>query len=234
MTQLRSLDFVLADQIGAVLYVEGESDAAILREWARVLSHPACAFLSRPYLYPLGGNELGKAKEHFFALREAYPALRALAVLDRPSSPPPPDHKLPQVFFWARREIESYLLVPSAIERYVAQRALLGDLARAVVKDEFSRQLPSGFDPFDDTLVFLRDVKASEELLLPLLGKCGLSTSKKDLFLIAAAMRPDEIHPEIVRALDLVKALNPPLVDPEQPAIEAAAADTAEDREPSP
>jgi hypothetical protein len=101
------------------------------------------------------------------------------------------------------------------------------------VRERLSAQLPERFDVFDDAVVFLRDVKASDEFLLPLLGDCQLSTSKKDLFLLAASLWPKEIHPEVLRALDLVAALNPPPVDPEQPARDVSAAEEpAEDSRP--
>jgi len=61
--------------------------------------------------------------------------------------------------------------------------------------------------PVKRTIVFLRDVKASEEFLLPLFEECGISTSKKDLFLIAAEMRDDEIHPEVRQALEVIAEL---------------------------
>ena len=76
----------------------------------------------------------------------------------------------------------------------------------------------------------LRDVKASEEFLLPLLGDCGLSTSKKDLFLIAAVMLPEEIHPEVTRALDVIAALGADRSDPEVP-VGGAPASEAENGE---
>ncbi len=214
LDKLKSLDFLLADDVGAVLYTEGETDAGLLREWAQVLDHPALAYLERPFLHPLGGNAWPEAPEHFYALRDAFPKLRGAAVIDRP--PKPVDDPSIAVHVWRRREIENYLLVPAAIRRFIQSRSpgpLFDRLAaeRAQVVDRaFAKQVPTGFDPFDDSVVFLRDVKASDDFLLPLLGDCGLSTSKKDLFLIAAQMRPEEIHPEIKEALDVVATLSPP------------------------
>jgi hypothetical protein len=217
LTRLRSLDFLLADQVRSVLYVEGETDAGILREWARILEHPAYDFLEKPFFHPLGGNDLGEAREHFYALREAYPDLRGACVLDRRDRPRPDGWIEPSLFFWPRRETENYLLHPAALRRFIERKAPKGARAAAAVDRHFAKQLPPGFNPFDDGIVFLRDVKASEEFLLPLLGDCGLSTSKKDLFLIAAAMLPEEIHPEVTRALDAIAALGADRSDPEVP-----------------
>jgi hypothetical protein len=103
------------------------------------------------------------------------------------------------------------------LRRFIERKAPDGALAAAAVDRHFAKQLPPGFNPFDDGIVFLRDVKASEEFLLPLLGDCGLSTSKKDLFLIAAVMLPEEIHPEVTKALDVIAALSADRSDPEVP-----------------
>lgn len=207
LTRLRSLDFLLADQVGAVLYVEGETDASILREWARILGHPALAFLDKPFLHPLGGNDLTEAREHFFGLQEAYPSLGGACILDRRERPAPEDWDKPSLFFWTRRETENYLLHPAALRRFVEKKATLAEFAAANVDKAFAKQLPAGVDPFDSGNVFLRDVKASDDFLMPLMGKCCLSTSKKDLFLIAAQMTTEEIHPDVRTALDLIAAL---------------------------
>jgi ABC-type branched-subunit amino acid transport system ATPase component len=217
LTKLHSLDFVLADQVGGVLYCEGDTDASILREWARVLDHPAYEFLKEPFMHPIGGNDISEARDHFFALREAYPGLKGACVLDRLQKPVPADWSQPAMFAWSRREIENYLLHPGALRRFVVAKAPLGEVAGGLVDRAFARQVRSGFDPFDDGIVFLREVKASDDFLLPLMGECGLSTSKKDLFLLAGRMTPDEIHPEVRRALDHVALLVRPPVNPETP-----------------
>ena len=52
-------------------------------------------------------------------------------------------------------------------------------------------------------------VKASTEFLVPLLEDLE-STPKRDLYLLAAAMRVEEIHPEIREKLDrIAESLNP-------------------------
>lgn len=217
LTKLRSLDFILADQVGSVLYCEGDTDASILREWARVLGHRAYAFLKEPFLHPLGGNDLTEAQEHFFALKDAYPDLRAACVLDRRDRPPPSGWTQPALFTWRRREIENYLLHPAALRRYVVAKSPLFELAGAIVDRKFAEQVKPSFEPFDDSIIFLREVKASEEFLLPMFEECGLSSSKKDLFLVAAQMEAAEIHPEVTKALDEIARLVSKPVYAEEP-----------------
>ena len=47
-------------------------------------------------------------------------------------------------------------------------------------------------------------VKASDELLLPLLERAGRRTKKTDLYQLAAVMKWEEIHPEVHRKLDRI------------------------------
>ena len=54
----------------------------------------------------------------------------------------------------------------------------------------------------------LTRVKASNEFLVPLLETLGCPTPKRDLYLLAETMTPEEIHPEVTEKLDrLVKVL---------------------------
>jgi urocanate hydratase len=82
--RLSSTDLPQADHIGAILYVEDESDARLLGEWASILQHPAQRFFKFPYIYPMSGSGgLSVAKRHFSALRIAFPDIRGLCLLDR-------------------------------------------------------------------------------------------------------------------------------------------------------
>ena len=73
----------------------------------------------------------------------------------------------------------------------------------AEVDNEFWKQVPTGTDLFGDHVSLVR-VKASNEFLVPLFERLGQSTLKKDLYLLAAEMRPEEIHPEVTEKLDLI------------------------------
>jgi hypothetical protein len=46
--------------------------------------------------------------------------------------------------------------------------------------------------------------KASRDLLPQALEAAGRPLVKRDFFLVAAAMLPEEIHPEVVEKLDLI------------------------------
>lgn len=208
LKRVTTMDLLLGKEIGAVLYVEGETDEKILGEWARILGHRARAFLERPFVHWLGGRSLPEAKAHYFAMRAAFPGIRALCLLDGDNRDEPDEEATRAglvVLRWRRYEIENYLLHPEAIKRFLAF-----PLMEPQVEKEFWRHVPPGTDLFGDHVSLVR-VKASDEFLVPLLEKFGKSTPKKDLYLLAATMRPEEIHPEVKEKLDrIAEVLNPP------------------------
>ena len=207
LKRVTTTHLLLAQEAGAVLYVESETDERILKEWARILEHPAQRFFERPFVHWLGGRGLREAKAHFFAMRSAFPNLRGLCLLDGDNRDEPDAETTGAglaVLRWGRYEIENYLLQPEALKRFVAF-----PLSDVRIEDAFWRQVPRGTDLFGDHVSLLR-VKASAEFLVPLLQDLERSTPKRDLYLLAAAMRPDEIHPEIREKLDrIAESLNP-------------------------
>ncbi len=200
LKRLTTTDLLLGREVGAVLYVESETDERILGEWARMLDHPAQSFFERPFVRSLGGRSLREAREHFFAMQAAFPGLPGLCLLDGDNRDEPDEettHTGLVVLRWRRYEIENYLLQPEAIKRFANF---------PLVEEAFWRQVPRGTDLFGDHVSLVR-VKASDEFLVPLLAEMGRPTPKRDLYLLAAQMRPDEIHPEVVEKLDRVTTL---------------------------
>ena len=230
--RLSSTDLLQADHVGAILYVEDESDARLLSEWAAIRSHPAQRFFKFPYVYPMGGaGELGEVKRHFSALRIAFPDMRGLCLLDRDRNIGPEAQDFPsglRLLRWQRYEIENYLLNPEILKRYLGQNYMRPPTSasqpalpllspevierdQAYVDQEFARQGLSNLDYMSDDIQILRDLKASE-LLVNILGKTYRRTAKRDLNLVAHVMRPDEVHPEVIEKLDRVAAMLPPEV----------------------
>lgn len=72
-----------AEQTGWVLYLEGSTDLAILREFAKILEYEeAMDALERPFVYYVA-NQPSEVKKHFFGLKEAVPRLQGIAIFDR-------------------------------------------------------------------------------------------------------------------------------------------------------
>ena len=198
---LSTTDLLLGQEVGALLYVEGESDERIMAEWARVLGHRAEDFFQRPFIRRLGGRDLGEARSHFFAMRAAFPKLRAACLLDGDNRDEPDAETIAAglvVLRWRRYEIENYLLQPEAVNRFLGF-----PLLAPRVESAFWKHVPEGTDLFGDHVALSR-VKASDEFLVPLFRSLDVHVSKRDLYQIAAGMLDTEIHPEVKEKLDRI------------------------------
>jgi hypothetical protein len=215
---LSSLDLLQASHVGAVLYVENESDSKLLREWANILDHQARAFLSFPYVWPLEGKgNLGEAKQHFRCLRLAYPEIKGLCILDRDQGQPVSDDAPPglQVVSWPRYEIENYLLNPDLLLKLVDQATDLFELAavqfdREQILRAFSENFPPGIDWLGDAQV-LRDLKASN-FLVDVLSRTSKPLQKRDLYMLAALTAPGHVHRDVREMLDRITRILPAVV----------------------
>jgi len=221
LRRLTALDLLQADHVQAVLYVEDEPDHKILREWAARLDHTALDFLKFPYLVPLQGKgNVDEAKRHFQSLRLAKPEIKGLCILDRDASDGASIRGMPEGMStrtWNRYEIENYLLIPDLLKRFVRhdQPPLLSQPDERRIEDEFAASFPARVDYFGD-LAALRDLKASD-FIVGLLSQTSHPLPKRDLYMLAALSRPEEIHPDVVAMLDAIAEILPPRV----PSIEA-------------
>jgi len=108
-----------AEQTGWVLYLEGSTDLAILREFAKLINYQeAIIALERPFVYYIY-NQTNVALRHFFGLRDAVPKLRGIALFDRR------DKNLPEGYgddivgiVWNKREIESYICYRDTLKEF--------------------------------------------------------------------------------------------------------------------
>ena len=109
---------------------------------------------------------------------------------------------------WRRYEIESYLVHPEALKRFVQMQ--VGEEAAGPHLEDLQRHFketyPPSFlrDPFED-VAYLKSAKARVDLLPPALAAAGLPAFPYTRYHeIASIMRPEEIHPEVVEKLDLI------------------------------
>jgi hypothetical protein len=175
-----------------VLYVEGPRDRSILRAWAsRLMPDRAPALLADTVI--LGGRRPARALEHF---RARPGSARGLCLLDRDEEgeqPAATDDGL-EFFTWGRRHIESYLLVPAAIQRALSLAP--GDRRVETALD--------GGIPADEDAAGWRALDAKR-----LLGDRGpLATAlgrPLPLARIARATREDELHEDVHRVFEQLR-----------------------------
>ncbi|MFW6161455.1 MAG: ATP-dependent nuclease [Planctomycetota bacterium] len=208
-----------AEQKGWVLYLEGATDLAILRAFARKLGHAAAEeVLERPYVFYVG-NQPAEARRHFHGLREACPRLVGVALFDRLDRELPDDLGA-RGLAWHQREIESYLCYPQTLEAYAratAEEAAPGDLFAPAEADRRVGAMRESIEEVVEALERLGrgspwdgDLKVSDEFLVPLFRtyfkKLGLPNlmSKKDFHELANLVPEDKLDAEITEKLDAI------------------------------
>ena len=144
---LSNADVMQAMGVRGVLYVEDYTDVNVLRAWAATLEHRAAGLLDteltwKPLVFQAQEGRPGiRARDHFEALQLVREDLPGLELRDGDARPPVPDTEITgaglQRLHWRRYEIESYLVHPDAIARFI--EAVVGaDSAEAYVEDMLS------------------------------------------------------------------------------------------------
>ncbi|MBU4359636.1 MAG: AAA family ATPase [Actinobacteria bacterium] len=214
LKRLGSMELLAAEQWPGILYVEGESDFNLLREWARVLDHEAFSYLKEePLWHSIRGSNPKEAKGHFFALRAVKPEIRGILLLDGDNRGRP-DREVSTaglaILKWKRYEAENYLVHPDALIRFVRgnQPDLFKDASASKGEDFLRSQLPPVVyqKPLSDH-EFLESTPASKTLLPGFFKAAGLNVTKNEYYQIAAQMKPEEIPEEVVEKLDEIARL---------------------------
>ena len=198
------------EETDGVLYVEGSSDYDLLKEWARVLDHPAKITLDDVCVHQINGRHPRDARAHFFAIKAVRGNSKALLILDGDNRNLPEHEILTDgltITRWTRYEVESYLLHPPALSRFVS----------GPVPDLFSEQrFNAGMEYLRDELPpavikdplgnhdYLNSTPASKTILPGYFSAAGIDISKNEYYQIAAQMEPTEIPNEIRDKLDLI------------------------------
>lgn len=200
-----------AEQTGWVLYVEGSTDLAILRAFARLLDHPAQKALERPFVQYVE-NKPGKARDHFFGLREAKRDLQGFALFDRLSLDLEPNPHLRQRM-WTRREIENYLCLRETLLAWAEEEArnqmgpLFRDIWQAQI-DSSIQEIESAMSTLGQGSPWSPDAKVSDIFLEPLFAhffhalKLPNLMRKTDYHTLAQYVPRELIDPEISQVLD--------------------------------
>jgi hypothetical protein len=222
-------ELVAARQSEGILYVEGSTDLNLLREWARVVEHPASVWFQRRPLWR-GKKAPGRddasevdVRSHFDSLCLVRPDLTAVWLVDgdgklrqRDFDSKPRPGQLNRIAF-ARYEAESYLIHPAALVRFVMTKSGNGPAAvEAAVRAGFKKLL--GVDEIVDRFWrtpfalppivegYFKSTKARTTILGTIFDEAGIhGLDYTDFDQIAAQMLPEEIHPEIIAKLDFIQ-----------------------------
>lgn len=203
---------------GWVLYLEGSTDLAILRAFARTLEHPATHVLERPFVQYLTTNLPSRARDHFFALQEARTDLVGVALFDRLERPLQSGTPLTEMM-WQRREIENYLCQQEVLVAY-ARHDQPDDLfgraegaRREQVMSECIAEVTAALATLSRPSPWSDDIKASDEFLDPVFErffkKLGLLNllRKTDYHVLAGLVTKDKLAAEVTTKLDAILAV---------------------------
>jgi hypothetical protein len=221
---LTHTDIMQAQEAHGILYVEGYTDINILREWARILDHPARETLTtrlfwKPTVWESRTGAPGiKARDHYEALALVRDDLPGLVLLDGDDDRQIPETEITgkglQRLRWRRYEIESYLVHPAALERFVEKVVGPGAMSVESRRDMLAYLEKTFTPPFlTDPLkpnplidAYLEKRKARTEVIPPILDAAGLHGFPYTRYHeIAAVMTPEEIHPEVIEKLDAIQ-----------------------------
>lgn len=172
------------------LYVEGPRDRSILRAWAYRLMPIEARPLFRGCVI-MGGRRPERALKHY----RSSGATQGLCILDCDDgdvSVPPAEDGL-EFFTWTRRHIESYVLVPAAIERVLRLRPDDRRIERVLAD-----HLPDTSDAASWRQLDAKQLLGRRGELAQVLGR------PLPLAHIARATREDELHADV---LDLFSRL---------------------------
>lgn len=130
LSEVDNMDIVRTASHGLILYVEGEDDERILSSWASILGKSE--MWDNFYVYPMHGTSKKVMMEvcdiHFKALKQINPDIKRVVLMDYDGDDTfHPKSDNPCLNEWKRKNIDNYLLVPSAWKRAVARNLNLRD-----------------------------------------------------------------------------------------------------------
>lgn len=206
--------YYLAEQVGWVLYLEGSTDLAILREFAKTLNHEALIYLDKPFVHYVE-NKSTKASEHFFGLREAKPDLKGIAIFDKIVLP---ESSHPDLILacWSKCEIENYLCIKEVLLQYASGKPA-DDLfesgksgERIAAMNNSISEIESALRTLDEPDPWSGNLKVSDKFLARLfenyykrLNQPNIMT-KTNYHILASLVPKNQIEKEIPEKLDAI------------------------------
>ena len=201
---LENTEIVLAETEPGILYAEGKTDIDILRAWATILNHRLLSFLERPFWRPTAEEKKRFPIKHFSAMRLVVSNFRGVELCDGDKNKNGRTHSLPKGMkrlYWERCEVESYLIHPKSVARFVESSGEKEAVSKAETYMR-KRHLSLYEDPFESSAT-LRQTKG-KDILSEIMQEAGLVVRETDYYQIAVQMKKEEIHPEVVEKLDAI------------------------------
>jgi hypothetical protein len=204
-----------SEQTGWVLYLEGSTDLAILRELAMRLNHPVAEVLSNGPFVHYVGNQPQRARDHFYTLREAKQDLCGVAIFDRLDKELKTSGPLVETM-WRKKELENYLCTEEVLLSY-ARHELPSDLFGQAEAQRREKLMKDSILEVVEALKTLGkkdpwspDVKVSDDFLDPLFQKYFEKLRldnlflKNDYYILASLVPLSRLDSDIKEKLDLI------------------------------
>lgn len=215
LSMVDNIDIIRTQDSPFIIYVEGEDDDRIISSWANRLNKSTLYNLYYTKIMN-GGSKVSMKKlsdTHFSALKEVNPLIQRMMILDyddENSFHPDPDNKV--IFEWKRKNIDNYLLVPSAWKRAVSN--LLNEAEESLFLQPYYTIIDNFFIEQNLTLPPNKSWNnVSANIFAIVDGKKILFENKDSLFnrlhqinsdikvnraAVASAMIQEEIHNDII------------------------------------
>ena len=215
-------DYYQAEITGFVLYLEGSTDLAILRNFAMLIDHEASDVLERPFVQYVG-NQPNEARKHFHGLREAKPDLVGFSLFDRLERSDLEKSGDLTEHMWSRQEIENYLCPVQSLDRYAHYQGARswgpGPLFEETESMRWRNAMQSAVEDRvppaayrDENDPYWHNTKISDELLAPVFAafsedlELPAGLSKGEYHQLVRFLDPDEVHEDVVVVLDAIAA----------------------------
>ena len=204
-----------AQQRGWVLYLEDSTDLPILQAFAERLKHPMQEKLKAPYVHYVG-NQPGKAREHFYGMREAKKDLVGFCLFDHISDKL---HTHPELieYAWDQREIENYIISSKQVlidraRDEAAEHAggILSSEDCVSIMEERITEIEKARETLGQESPWSPNTKVSTDFLDPLFAsfykKLELPNlmQKTNYHTLVRYVKSDQIDPEVVDVLDAI------------------------------
>ena len=219
LKRISAIDILNAQSKKYILFGEGISDLRILKSWADKLDHEIKKHLTDVYYEATGDDQIDNARDKFKYLRVVEPTLKGFFIRDNVSRTV--SSQVPtglDVWYWPRKEIENYLIIPALLERFVQKQEPIGGLFVQRRRKTAQQYLRDNLPPnvYKDPLNHDIDGKGSD-FLEKFFQEIGIKISKGEFWQIADLMQKEEIHNDIKQVLDallgVIKSVNTDTAD---------------------